>query len=240
MKTGTNTFSSLTPLPTICLSRVPKGNTNSPHLKVAFGQKTFDSEGLEGSRCFFSRAIHWPGGASGVTIGRGYDMGQRTRLQIERELVHAGLGVGDARYLSMAAGLRGGSAERFVRENQRTAPILPLLVQKNLFEAITSVETIADIKRIMTKPDVVERYGVTEWGALPLPIQELVFDLRYRGDYKPETRVRLQPLIVQSDVRGLYDLMNDHEYWSEAGVPDARIKARVALLESAFAAANAA
>ena len=240
MNNRTDTFSPLTPHPAICLHRRPNTNKNSPHLKVTFGQKTFDSEGQEGAGCFFSRAVHWPGGASGVTIGRGYDMGQRTRLQVERELVHAGLDVGDAQYLSMAAGLRGGSAERFVRENQRSAPILTLSAQKNLFETITSVETIADLKRIMTKPDLVERYGATEWDAFPLSIQELVFDLRYRGDYTPETRTRLQPLIVRSDVRGLYDLMSDHRYWSSIGVPDGRIKARIGLLENAFETATAA
>ena len=52
-------------------------------LKVPYGQLTFDVEGNDiedsskaGHR-YFSRVVHWPGGASGVTIGRGYDFGQR-------------------------------------------------------------------------------------------------------------------------------------------------------------------
>ena len=39
---------------------------------------TFDAEGNDDSNSiYFSRVIHWPGGISGVTIGRGYDFGHR-------------------------------------------------------------------------------------------------------------------------------------------------------------------
>lgn len=240
MRNRPSDFSTVIPRTPICLSQPPSTSARSPLLRVSFAQSTFDSEGLEGTRCFFSRAIHWPGGSSGVTIGRGYDMGQRTRLQTERELLYAGLNLADARYLSMGAGLRGSAAERFVRENQREAPVLPLSVQKSLFEGITTVETISDIKRIMAKPDVVERYGRTEWSSLSLPVQELLFDLRYRGDYNPETRARLQPLIARGDVQGLYGLMSDYPYWRAAGVPEMRIRARVKILEDAFESADAA
>ncbi|VVO35587.1 hypothetical protein [Pseudomonas fluorescens] len=52
-------------------------------LKVPYGQLTFDVEGndIEDESHplyrYFSRVVHWPGGASGITIGRGYDLGQR-------------------------------------------------------------------------------------------------------------------------------------------------------------------
>ncbi|WP_284215178.1 peptidoglycan-binding protein, partial [Mixta theicola] len=62
---------------------------NRPHqrggmLRVSQGQFTFDNEGLEHSTAavpfravptpWFSRVLHWPGGFSGVTLGRGFDM----------------------------------------------------------------------------------------------------------------------------------------------------------------------
>ena len=55
-------------------------------LIVESGQVTFDAEGndIESSR-YFSRVIHWPGNTeSGVTIGRGYDMGNRTKAKLDK------------------------------------------------------------------------------------------------------------------------------------------------------------
>lgn len=47
-------------------------------LTVPKGQLTFDAEGNDNNDSpYFSRHIHWPGGVSGVTIGRGYDLGQQ-------------------------------------------------------------------------------------------------------------------------------------------------------------------
>ncbi|MFP2488055.1 lysozyme family protein [Enterobacter ludwigii] len=52
-------------------------------LKVDKGQVTFDAEGndITGNR-YFSRRIHWPGNdLSGVTLGRGYDMGGEVKIR---------------------------------------------------------------------------------------------------------------------------------------------------------------
>ena len=56
-------------------------------------------------------------------------------------------------------------------------------MQKALFEGVTTAETVADIQRIFSKPDVVQMYGAASWDSLPRAAQEIVFDLRYRGDY---------------------------------------------------------
>ena len=90
----------------------------SPALVVGFGQGTFDAEGSEQPGPYFSRTIHWPGGASGVTIGRGYDMGSRTQAQVVRELISAGMDTCDAQRLSQAAGLRGQGAQLFFGDSQ--------------------------------------------------------------------------------------------------------------------------
>lgn len=208
----------------------PRSKTTPSELSVRFGQKTFDAEGSEQPGRYFSREIHWPGGASGVTIGRGYDMGQRTRLQVQRELTYAGLDSASAEMLSLAAGLRGAAAERFVTEYKGYAPMISLEVQQSLFEEITTPEVVADIKRILSKGDVVGRYGTAGWDELPPPVQELLFDLRYRGDYRPDTRADLQPLIVAQDYKGLSDLMSDYSYWKDLGVPDQRIRERISIL----------
>jgi hypothetical protein len=204
----------------------------SPYLKVGFGQRTFDAEGVEALGQYFSRSITWPGGASsGVTIGRGYDMGFRSRAQIVRELTLSGVSQQDSNYLSQGAGLRGAAAAQFIRSNLGNAPILTLEAQQRLFDAVTTPEAINDIKRIFAKADTVAAYGPVDWDTLPTAAQELVFDLRYRGDYTPTTRRRIQPILANQEWSKLPELMNDTAYWSGLGVPHERIAARASIVE---------
>jgi len=203
----------------------------SRFLQVRFGQATFNAEGTESPGRYFSRTISWPGGAmSGVTIGRGYDMGQRSQTQVVRELLLAGVSQPEALILSQAAGLRGSHAESYVSRNVSFSPVLSLEAQHRLFEEVTTDETIRDIKRIFAKPDTVAAYGAVDWDTLPLSAQELVFDLRYRGDYTPATRQRLQPILANQEWHKLPELMNDSTYWSRLGVPQARIQERAAIV----------
>lgn len=201
---------------------------NHPDLIVSFGQATFDAEGLEAQGPYFSRVIHWPGGNSGVTIGRGYDMGQRTRLQVLSELRHAGVSEQDAVFLAGAAGVRGERAQRFVQAFVGESPVLSLPSQRRLFEVVTTPEILFDIRRILAKPDLQKRYGAVAWGDLTPMAQEVVFDLRYRGDYTPLTRERLQPILVARDDGKLLELLADSAYWRAVNVPESRTQARFA------------
>ena len=208
----------------------PTLEPSSPYLKVSFGQATFDAEGQEALNTYFSRQIHHPSGASGVTIGRGYDMRHRSRAQIESELARAGVSDADAAWLAQAAGKHGQAARAFTELYRHAAPVLTLEQQHTLFETVTVPETIADIKRIFAKPDLVRQYGSTSWEQLPPKIQELVFDLRYRGDYTPSVRKRLQPLLVSGDYEGVRTLVQDRGFWQSHNVPRERIKARIAMV----------
>jgi len=88
----------------------------STNIKVKKGQMTFDAEGgdIETSQDV-SRVIHWPGNAlSGVTIGRGYDMGSRTKAAVNQDMIKAGVPIATAKALSEGAGLKGNKAKEFV------------------------------------------------------------------------------------------------------------------------------
>lgn len=202
----------------------------SPHLKVGFAQATFDAEGREALNPFFSRRIHHPSASSGVTIGRGYDMRYRSAPQVYRELRKAQVTPEAAQWLSQAAGKYGNDAHTFVSRYRDVAPVITLEQQKRLFEQVTAPEMIADIKRIFATQVVIATYGSVTWGSLPEKIQELVFDLRYRGDYTPTIRKTLQPLLTSGDYTRVKTLVEDTEFWRKHSVPSERIKARIALL----------
>jgi hypothetical protein len=197
--------------------------------QVPFAALTFNAEGQENSSRFFSRKIHFPGGAaSGVTIGRGYDLGNRTATQIKSDLLESGAASNDALFFASAAGLRGEQAAAFVRANRQHAPEITPQVQYNLFTKVLIPYYIGDIKRIFDKDDVVEKYGEATWDDLPLTVQSILFDLRYRGDYSGETRRRLQPALVANDTVAFMKIIRDEEYWIARGVPSGRVSARIA------------
>jgi len=64
-----------------------------------------------------STRLHWPEGASGVTLGPGYDMKGRSALEIKSDLMAIGVDAVTAEKVSKAAGLTGGSAKKFARNN---------------------------------------------------------------------------------------------------------------------------
>ncbi|WP_336981401.1 MULTISPECIES: peptidoglycan-binding protein [unclassified Cedecea] len=95
-------------------------------LRVMEGQITFDAEGADYVTAvapfrqhrtpYFSRILHWPTDvSSGVTLGRGYDMGNRSTGEVFAALRGAGLEEYKARLCSRAAGLKGRLAGEFVK-----------------------------------------------------------------------------------------------------------------------------
>ncbi|WP_236027111.1 glycoside hydrolase family protein [Geomonas diazotrophica] len=61
-----------------------------------------------------SERLHWPGGASGVTLGAGYDMKTRSKQQVLADLLKAGIHPDVSTKAACGAGLSGEGAETFV------------------------------------------------------------------------------------------------------------------------------
>ncbi|WP_326508870.1 bacteriophage T4 gp5 trimerisation domain-containing protein [Noviherbaspirillum album] len=90
------------------------GASELDSLKVDRGQLTFDAEGNDDPKSpYFSRHPHWPGGNSGVTLGRGYDMKMRTPESVYRDLTNAGMSPERAAALAKGALLQGEAAKKF-------------------------------------------------------------------------------------------------------------------------------
>ena len=159
------------------------GQDSDDPLKVSSGQLTFDAEGNDDpDSIYFTRVIHYPPvGNSGVTLGRGYDFGQRSVEQIRGHLTSAGIEESKISILVGAAGLTGDAAAEFVRANKTRVGEITHDQQKILFD-IVYAELKADAIRISSKDDVVAKYGATDFENLHPAIMELMVDLRYRGD----------------------------------------------------------
>lgn len=193
---------------------------------MPFGQLTFDAEGMEKRGPYFSRVPHVPSATSGFTIGRGYDLKERSLDEIITDLSHAGVPKAIAERFAACRGKAGDRARDCIHAHDLADIEISPAAQKQLFLA-TYKELEGDVIRICGKQDVVHKYGATDWRGLPGAMRDIAVDLRYRGDYTPTTRERVQPLLVRQDLAGMAELMNDRDYWVDArGVPNDRFERR--------------
>jgi hypothetical protein len=81
----------------------------------------------------------WPGGASGVTIGIGYDLGYRTRTAIASDW-SPHLSEQTVQHLRAAAGIRGQDAKGVAKSLKQAGVRVPLDAAKHLFWAVTLPE----------------------------------------------------------------------------------------------------
>jgi hypothetical protein len=142
----------------------------------------------------------------------------------------------DATKISKAAGKSGADARKFITDNKlETFEITPA-VQKALFE-LTYTSLSADTQRLATKADVVAAYGNTDWDKLDPAIQDILIDLRFRGDYTGDARAIIQKYVSANDLDGFTKVMSDKDNWKN--VPADRFKRRKEFLEDALAAKKA-
>ncbi|MBX8490158.1 calcium sensor EFh [Pseudomonas cichorii] len=147
----------------------------------ASGQITYDAEGndIPGSD-FFSRCIHWPGNdLSGVTLGRGYDMGFRSETEIYNHMIASGIESGQATKISKAHGLRGSAAANFVELNRDDIGNITLEQQRALFDLIYPdyvAKAISNYNHWTSSlPDRLE------WESLRPIIKDVLVDFVYQG-----------------------------------------------------------
>lgn len=148
---------------------------------VKKGNVTFDAEGNDilNSK-YFSRVIHWPGNSlSGVTIGRGYDMGNRTKIAVRQDMIKAGIPSATAEALSEGAGLKGGKAKEFVKQKKKSIGMITNAQQVKLFDNIyPDYESRA--KENYDKWTGTEKIHV-EWNKLDQAIRDVLVDFVYQG-----------------------------------------------------------
>jgi len=158
--------------------------------KVKKGQVTYDAEGtdIEASK-YFSRIIHWPGNSlSGVTIGRGYDMGNRMKIAVQQDMLQAGIPIAIAKALSEGAGLKGVKAKVFVEKHKKTIGKIAHAQQIKLFDNIYPTYESRS-KQNYDKWTANEK-GRVEWNKLDQAIRDVLVDFVYQGFTKGPNPMR--------------------------------------------------
>ena len=196
------------------------------------GLVTWDSEGTEGGR-FHSRTLCVPSDSSGLTIGRGYDMKERSAASIAADLSAAGVAAADATKISKAAGLSGAAAKKFITDQQLGSFEISKPAQVALF--MTTYNALkADVARICAKPDVVATFGACDLAKTDPAIVDILVDLRFRGDYTGSSRGLVQKAAAQNDLAGFAAALQKAANWTN--VPKDRFNRRSAFMTSALAA----
>ncbi|WP_244590582.1 pesticin C-terminus-like muramidase [Xenorhabdus mauleonii] len=201
-------------------------------------QLTFDAEGNDIERSSgFTRKIHWPGGVSGITIGRGYDLGQQAKA--DDDLTRANISEPLKSWLVECQGKSGEEAKgkyRSAPDNIKNFHITRKQ-QYDLFNmAYDRLEK--DVKRICEKKDTLLAYHSNPnidpeqaWNEIPQKIKVILVDLRYRGDYSPATRKLMQRYAYSGDIVNFGIILKNKSNWSP-GLPIDRFNRRVEYYES--------
>lgn len=202
-------------------------------LQPSIGLLTWDAEGNNvSSSIYFSRRAHWPGGASGVTIGRGYDMKERRKEKIEADLIAAGLSKADAEILAKGAQLDKENAKKFIDQEDVRKIVISEEQQVKLFENMYSWYW-SDARRLCMKSDVENKYGACNWSTFNPIITDLIADLRYRGDYARGHREKIQKDLLSGDIDKIISAL---EYLQKSyAIPIDRHNRRIKFLRSGVA-----
>jgi hypothetical protein len=172
---------------------------------------TWEAEGNEGGR-FHSRVLHVPSSTSGLTIGRGYDMKNRSNAEIKKDLIQAGADTIKATTIGKAAGLSGSKAEQFIIDNDLLDFEISAGTQLKIFENVYS-DYVSSVKRICNKKRVQDEYGKTDWNNLDKDIIDVLVDLTFRGDYHPNSRKIIQKSVANNDFSEFRKKITNKENW---------------------------
>ncbi|EPN9527265.1 peptidoglycan-binding protein [Cronobacter malonaticus] len=173
--------------------------TSGP-LHVREAQFTFDNEGTDYITAtnpfrprpypWFSRILHWPhSAASGVTLGRGYDMGNRSAGEIFATLRQAWIEEYKAILASKAAFLKGREAASFVKVYGPLFGEITHQQQLRLFE-IAIQFYISRAKRVFNKNKAKMAYAIS-WENMRPALRDIFIDSLYQGCKSADEFARL-------------------------------------------------
>ncbi len=213
-------------------------------LAVPKGQFTFDNEGDDDeSSAYFSRKAHVPQysggiviGQSGITIGRGLDLGNPptgatgqspSKLNLKELFQASELTPELSDWLLSVEGVKKESALESLNNSSLKSNELTLTRKQQhlMFNAVYAYME-EKTRILLTKPDVKKAYGDVGWNNLPLKVKDVLIDLTYRGDNHGHSRRSFVPALV------LDKSLNDYSNFYNAiknldNIPPERMKLRL-------------
>ncbi|MBW3695986.1 LysM peptidoglycan-binding domain-containing protein [Vibrio sp. T187] len=217
-------------------------------LTVPKGKFTFDSEGDDNPLSpYFSRQAHVPNnsgvvvGRSGITIGRGLDMGNPptgatgqspSALNLKELFQKSGLMPELSNWLLNVEGIQKEAALESLNNSGLDNKTLTLTRKQQHLMFNQVYAYMEDKTRILlTKPDVREKFGVVDWDNLSLNVRNVLVDLTYRGDNSPSTREVFVPALVNYNAQTFKAVMSNVKAWRRYDIPRGRFIARKEHLE---------
>ena len=148
-------------------------------------------------------------GDSGATIGKGYDLKHHTKAQISKDFTSIGLSTEVIRALQTLSGLSAVNAKAVAEKSTILKDLVLSQTEVDKLYEITYAHEQSEAQRLCTKSDVTKKYGNCNWQTMPPQLQELIVDLKYRGDYHPTMRSKIQSFIVKRDYKALAAYFNN-------------------------------
>jgi len=153
-------------------------------------------------------------------------MGGKSSKKVYTDLTNAGVSPELATKLAKGAKLKGAAAKNFLKNNKLQNIQISGPQQKKLFK-ISYARQEAEAKRLTTK------YYKTNWSSLNPKIQQIVTDMKFRGDLRPTSssaaQKALEAAVKENNLQKFKEVLSNKKYWKN--VPKDRFDRRVKFLE---------
>jgi len=181
---------------------------------------TYEAEGSDDEKSrFYTGHPHVPSDSSGVTLGHGYDLSQRTPDEVKNDLSQIGMSRDKIALYVQAADAKktGDNARRFIAEKKLGADTLTLPQRGTLFNIIYE----------KMEKDAGRFYS--SWVSINPAIRAIIVDLRFRGDLTADSRRLIQDSVQNNNLKGLLETMSKKSNWPK--VPPDRVTRRIDFLQ---------
>ncbi|SER25536.1 toxin homologue of phage lysozyme [Rosenbergiella nectarea] len=172
------------------------------------GLLTFLAEGNNvPSGIYYSRKIHWPGNslqcdkfASGVTIGRGYDLKNRNEGEVIKDLTMSGIPLDKAKKIAQGVTKSHCLASNFVKKNKGSIEEITEIQQLRLFEN-TYPKYVIDSEKFYNKH---KNNECVPWNELEQPLKDVLVDMKYQG----RLEINMIPIFGKNSKKAVIELIH--------------------------------
>jgi RHS repeat-associated protein len=209
-------------------------------LNVPWFQSTFEFEGkdIPSNKNTYSRIpkklVDKKGNAigdSGVTLGRGFDLGRKNPATIKKLMTRIGLSSSQVNTLVGAVGHHGADHVTYFDAHKEALTAIELTREQQYLLYMYAIKDRADdAKTDRYEKDMKGNDGFA-WEDLDEKIRMLMTDLNYRGDLTDANRTKLKDSVSKNDLKEVCTVISDQKYWvGIRRVPQARFEERKSIV----------